>query len=99
MGGINANNKFTDFIRENLQIQSNLIYGCHINNINNLILGLVVFIPKSRVPIKEDYLLSGELEKTNEPYMQLQIAGIKMCQSYNKQYKRNYISYANKYIW
>ena len=47
---------------------------------------------KSRVPIKEDYLLSGELEKTNEPYAIAKIAGIKMCQSYNKQYKRNYIS-------
>ena len=95
MGGINANNKFgADFIRENLQIQSNLIYGCHINNINNLIFlgSSCVYPKKSRVPIKEDYLLSGELEKTNEPYAIAKIAGIKMCQSYNKQYKRNYIS-------
>ena len=95
VGGINANNKFgADFIRENLQIQSNLIYGCHINNINNLIFlgSSCVYPKKSRVPIKEDYLLSGELEKTNEPYAIAKIAGIKMCQSYNKQYKRNYIS-------
>ena len=95
VGGIKANNQFgADFIRENLQIQSNLIYGCHINNINNLIFlgSSCVYPKKSRVPIKENYLLTGELEKTNEPYAIAKIAGIKMCESYNKQYKRNYIS-------
>ncbi len=95
VGGIKANNQFgADFIRQNLQIQSNLIYGCHVNNINNLIFlgSSCVYPKKSRVPIKESYLLTGELEKTNEPYAIAKIAGIKMCESFNKQYKRNYIS-------
>ena len=93
MGGINANNKFgADFIRENLQIQSNLIYGCHINNINNLIfLGSSCVYPKnSKIPIKEKYLLSNYLEKTNEPYAIAKIAGINLCESYNIQYGVNY---------
>ena len=95
VGGIKANNKFrADFIRENLQIQTNIIHGCHINNINNLIfLGSSCVYPKDcKLPIKEDYLLSGKLEQTNEPYAIAKIAGIKMCESYNRQYGRNYIS-------
>ena len=95
VGGIKANNTYrADFIRENLQIQSNLIHGCHVNNINNLIfLGSSCVYPKnSKLPIKEEYLLSGPLEKTNEPYAVAKIAGIKMCENYNIQYKRNYIS-------
>lgn len=95
VGGIKANNHFrADFIRENLQIQSNLIYGCHQNNINNVIfLGSSCVYPKNcKLPIKEDYLLSGKLEETNEPYAIAKIAGIKMCESYNKQYNRKYIS-------
>ena len=95
VGGIKANNKFgADFIRENLQIQTNVIHGCHINNINNLIfLGSSCVYPKKcKLPIKEKYLLSGKLEETNEPYAIAKIAGIKMCESYNKQYNRNYIS-------
>ena len=95
VGGIKANNNFrADFIRENLQIQTNIIHGCHLNNINNLIfLGSSCVYPKnSKLPIKEDYLLSGKLEATNEPYAIAKIAGIKMCESYNRQYKRNYIS-------
>lgn len=95
VGGIKANNHFrADFIRENLQIQSNLIHGCHLSDINNVIfLGSSCVYPKnSKLPIKEDYLLSGKLEKTNEPYAIAKIAGIKMCESYNKQYRRNYIS-------
>ncbi len=95
VGGIKANNKFrADFIRENLQIQTNIIHGCHLNNINNLIfLGSSCVYPKKcKLPIKEDYLLSGKLEVTNEPYAIAKIAGIKMCESYNKQYNRNYIS-------
>ena len=95
VGGIKANNKYrADFIRENLQIQNNIIHGCHINNINNLIfLGSSCVYPKKcKLPIKEDYLLSGKLEVTNEPYAIAKIAGIKMCESYNKQYNRNYIS-------
>ncbi len=95
VGGIKANNKFrADFIRENLQIQSNLIHGCHMNNINNVIfLGSSCVYPKNcKLPIKEEYLLSGKLEETNEPYAIAKIAGIKMCESYNRQYKRKYIS-------
>jgi GDP-L-fucose synthase len=95
VGGIKANNKYrADFIRENLQIQTNIIHGCHLNNINNLIfLGSSCVYPKiCKLPIKEDYLLSGKLEMTNEPYAIAKIAGIKMCESYNKQYNRNYIS-------
>ena len=95
VGGIKANNNFrADFIRENLQIQTNLIHGCHINNINNIIfLGSSCVYPKNcKLPIKENYLLSGKLEETNEPYAIAKIAGIKMCESYNKQYNRKYIS-------
>ena len=95
VGGIKANNNFkADFIRENLQIQTNLIHGCHINNINNIIfLGSSCVYPKKcKIPIKEDFLLSGKLEETNEPYAIAKIAGIKMCESYNKQYNRKYIS-------
>jgi GDP-L-fucose synthase len=95
VGGIKANNKYrADFIRENLQIQTNIIHGSHLNNINNLIfLGSSCVYPKNcKLPIKEDYLLSGKLEMTNEPYAIAKIAGIKMCESYNKQYNRNYIS-------
>ena len=95
VGGIKANNKYrADFIRENLQIQTNIIHGCHLNNINNLIfLGSSCVYPKNcKLPIKEDYLLSGKLEVTNEHYAIAKIAGIKMCESYNKQYDRNYIS-------
>ena len=93
VGGIKANNHFrADFIRENLQIQSNLIHGCHLSDINNVIfLGSSCVYPKNcKLPIKEDYLLSGKLEKTNEPYAIAKIAGIKMCESYNEQYKTNY---------
>ena len=95
VGGIKANDTFrADFIRENLQIQTNLIHGCHINNINNVIfLGSSCVYPKNcKIPIKENYLLSGKLEETNEPYAIAKIAGIKMCESYNKQYNRQYIS-------
>ncbi len=95
VGGIKANNTYkADFIRENLLIQTNIIHGCHMNNINNLIfLGSSCVYPRNcKVPIKEEYLLSGKLEITNEPYGIAKIAGIKMCESYNIQYKRNYIS-------
>ena len=95
VGGIKANNKFrADFIRENLQIQSNLIHGCHVNNINNVIFlgSSCVYRKNCKLPIKEEYLLSGKLEETNEPYAIAKIAGIKMCESYNRQYKRKYIS-------
>ena len=79
-------------IYENLQIQNNLIHGSYSNGIKNLIfLGSSCIYPKnSKQPIKEKYLLTGELEKTNEPYAIAKIAGIKMCESYNFQYKTNY---------
>ena len=93
VGGIKANNTYkADFIYENLTIQNNLIHGAKINNISNLIfLGSSCIYPKyCEQPIKEEYLLSGKLEKTNEPYAIAKIAGIKMCESYNFQYKTNY---------
>jgi GDP-L-fucose synthase len=93
VGGIKANNSYkADFIYENLTIQNNLIHGAKINNISNLIfLGSSCIYPKHcKQPIKEEYLLSGKLEKTNEPYAIAKIAGIKMCESYNYQYKTNY---------
>ena len=94
MGGIKANNLFrADFIRENLTIQNNLIHGSYLNKIKNLIfLGSSCVYPVNcERPIKEDYLLSGKLEKTNEPYAIAKIAGIKMCESYNSQYNTNYL--------
>jgi GDP-L-fucose synthase len=93
VGGILANNNFkAEFIYENLCIQNNLIHSAYLNNIKNLIfLGSSCVYPKnSKQPIKENYLLSGSLEKTNEPYAVAKIAGIKMCESYNYQYKTNY---------
>ena len=95
VGGIYSNNKYKgQYIYENLMIQTNLIHGCHVNDINNIIfLGSSCVYPKlSKLPIKESYLMNGKLENTNEPYAIAKIAGIKMCESYNVQYKRNYIS-------
>tara|TARA_B100001248_G_scaffold106757_1_gene79627 strand:+ start:523 stop:1497 length:975 start_codon:yes stop_codon:yes gene_type:complete len=93
VGGINANNTFkADFIYNNLQIQNNLIHGSFLSDVKNLIfLGSSCVYPKnSKQPIKEEYLLSNYLEKTNEPYAIAKIAGIKMCSSYNHQYNLNY---------
>jgi len=93
VGGIEANNKFrADFIYDNLSIQNNIIHSCYENKIKNLIfLGSSCIYPRnSRQPIKESYLLEGSLEKTNEAYAIAKIAGIKMCESYNFQYKTNY---------
>ncbi len=93
VGGIYANNKYkADFIYENLAVQSNVIHGAFKANIKNLIfLGSSCIYPKfSKQPIKEDYLLSGKLEETNDAYAIAKIAGIKMCESYNSQYKTNY---------
>jgi len=94
VGGILHNNLHgADFIYENLQIQNNLIYGSFKNKVKKLIfLGSSCIYPKnSKQPINENYLLDGELEKTNEPYAIAKIAGIKMCEAFNKQYKTNYI--------
>ena len=93
VGGIYANNKYkADFIYDNITIQNNIIHACYKNKIKNLIfLGSSCIYPRnSKQPIKEKYLLTGELEKTNEPYAIAKIAGIKMCESYNFQYKTNY---------
>jgi Nucleoside-diphosphate-sugar epimerases len=93
VGGIKANNDFkANFIYENLEIQNNLIHAAKQNNIKNLIfLGSSCVYPKfCKQPIKEKYLLTGELEKTNEPYAIAKIAGIKLCEAYNFQYKTNY---------
>lgn len=93
VGGINANNIYkADFIYDNLCIQNNIIHSCYKNKVKSLIfLGSSCIYPKnSKQPIKESYLLTGELEKTNEPYAIAKIAGIKMCQSYNFQYNTNY---------
>jgi GDP-L-fucose synthase len=95
VGGIWANNSFkADFIYENLAIQTNLIHGAFLNGIRNLIfLGSSCVYPRNcKQPIKESYLLSGELESTNDAYAVAKIAGIKMCESYNEQYKTNYLS-------
>jgi GDP-L-fucose synthase len=93
VGGIYSNNKYkAEFIYENLMIQTNLIHSAFLCGTKNLIfLGSSCIYPKmSKQPIKEEYLLSGKLEKTNDAYAIAKIAGIKMCESYNDQYKTNY---------
>jgi GDP-L-fucose synthase len=93
VGGIYANNKYkANFIYDNLSIQNNIIHSCYKYNVKNLIfLGSSCIYPRDcKQPIKENYLLTGKLEKTNEPYAVAKIAGVKMCESYNFQYKTNY---------
>ena len=94
VGGILDNNTYgAEFIYQNSQMQNNIIHGSYLNKIKKLIfLGSSCIYPKySKQPIKEDYLLTGKLEETNEPYAVAKISGIKMCESYNKQYKTNYL--------
>ena len=93
VGGIYSNNKYrAEFIYSNLSIQNNIIHSAYRCNIKDMIfLGSSCVYPKfCNQPIKEDFLLNGKLEKTNEPYAIAKIAGIKMCESYNDQYKTNY---------
>ena len=93
VGGILANNKYrADFIYDNISIQNNIIHSSFENNIRNLIfLGSSCIYPKNcKQPIKEKYILTGSLEKTNEPYAIAKIAGIKMCESYNRQYGKSH---------
>lgn len=93
VGGIYANSIYkADFIYDNLAIQNNIIHSCYQYKVKSLIfLGSSCIYPRnSKQPIKEKYLLSGKLEKTNEPYAIAKIAGIKMCESYNFQYNTNY---------
>ncbi len=95
VGGIVANNTYrADFLYENLMIQNNVIHSAHLTDVKKLMfLGSSCIYPKmAPQPLKEEYLLTGFLEPTNEPYAIAKIAGIKMCESYRRQYGRNFIS-------
>ncbi len=95
VGGIVANNTYrAQFIYENIQIQNNVIHFSYLNKVKKLLfLGSSCIYPKNAPqPLKEEYLLTSELEYTNEPYAISKIAGIKMCESYNIQYGTNFIS-------
>ena len=95
VGGIVANNTYrADFIYENLAIQNNVIHQSYLHGVKKLLfLGSTCIYPKNAPqPMKEEYLLTSELEYTNEPYAIAKIAGIKMCESYNLQYGTNFIS-------
>lgn len=95
VGGIIANNTYrADFLYDNLQIQNNVIHSAYVNEVKKLMfLGSSCIYPKmAPQPLKEEYLLTGPLEETNEPYAIAKIAGIKMCDAYRDQYGCNYIS-------
>lgn len=95
VGGIVANNTYpAEFIYQNLTIQNNIIHTAHLHGVQDLLfLGSSCIYPKfAQQPMREDSLLTGTLEETNEPYAIAKIAGIKMCESYNRQYGRNYRS-------
>lgn len=95
VGGIKANNTYrAEFIYENLMIQSNVIHASFVNKVQKLIFfGSSCIYPKNAPqPLKEEYLLTGKLEDTNEPYAIAKIAGIKLCENYYKQYGCNFIS-------
>ena len=94
VGGILANQQLkAEFIYENIMIQANLIHSSYLVGVKKLIfLGSSCIYPKySKQPIKEKYLMTGKLEKTNENYATAKIAGYQMCEAYNKQYKTNYL--------
>ena len=95
VGGIHANNTYpAEFIYQNLQIQNNIIHSAHLNDVQKLLfLGSSCIYPKLvEQPMREEALLTGMLESTNEPYAIAKIAGLKMCESYNRQYGRDYRS-------
>jgi GDP-L-fucose synthase len=95
VGGIVANNTYrAEFLYDNLQIQNNIIHSSYLNGVKKLMfLGSSCIYPKlAPQPLKEEYLLTGVLEPTNEPYAIAKIAGIKMCDAYRAQYGCNYIS-------
>jgi GDP-L-fucose synthase len=95
VGGIHANNTYRgEFLYQNLTIQNNLIHGAHLAGVQRLMfLGSSCIYPRDcPQPIKEEYLLTGPLEATNEPYAIAKIAGIKLCEAYNAQYGRQYVS-------
>ena len=92
VGGIHANNSYpADFIYENLMVQTNIIHSAFLNGVKKLLfLGSSCIYPKyASQPMKEEELLAGKLEPTNEPYAIAKIAGIKMCESYNRQYGKS----------
>ena len=93
VGGIHANNTYlADFIYQNLEIQNNFIHSAYLAKVKKLMfLGSSCVYPKKpKIPIKEDYLLTGELENTNEMYAIAKIAGLKMCKAYNAQFKTDF---------
>ena len=95
VGGIHANNEYpADFIYQNLMIEANIIHAAHMNNVQKLMfLGSSCIYPKhAPQPMQENALLTGILEATNEPYAIAKIAGIKLCESYNRQFRRDYRS-------
>ncbi|MCX7180952.1 MAG: GDP-L-fucose synthase, partial [Proteobacteria bacterium] len=95
VGGIHANNSFrADFIYQNLMVEANLIHGAWLAGVRRLcFLGSSCIYPRDcPQPIREDYLLTGPLEQTNEPYAIAKIAGIKLCESYNRQHDTRYFS-------
>jgi GDP-L-fucose synthase len=95
VGGIHSNNTYrADFIYDNLMIEANVIHASFLNKVNKLLyLGSSCIYPKSaKQPLKEEYLLSGYLEYTNQPYAIAKIAGIELCESYRNQYGCNFIS-------
>ena len=101
VGGIHANNTYpADFIYQNLMIQSNIVHSSFMSGVKKLLfLGSSCIYPKqANQPLKENQLLTGLLEPTNEPYAIAKIAGIKLCESYNRQFGKSHIrlqSYAN----
>ena len=95
VGGIYANNEYpAEFIYQNLMIQANIVHAAHQNDVQKLLfLGSSCIYPKlAKQPLREDALLTGLLESTNEPYSIAKIAGVKLCESYNRQYSRDYRS-------
>jgi GDP-L-fucose synthase len=95
VGGIHANNAYrADFVYQNLMIECNIVHAAYMNDVRKLLfLGSSCIYPKhAPQPMKEEHLLTGLLEATNEPYAIAKIAGIKMCGAYNSQYGTNYIS-------
>jgi len=95
VGGIYANNTYrADFIYDNIMIEANIIHAAYLNNVKKLLfLGSSCIYPKlASQPLKEEYLLSGYLESTNQPYAIAKIAGIELCDSYRSQYGCNFIS-------
>lgn len=95
VGGVHANNTYpAEFIYQNLMIEANIIHAAHVSDVQKLLfLGSSCIYPKlAKQPMREDALLTGVLEETNEPYAIAKIAGIKLCESYNRQYGRDYRS-------